>query len=35
MINKLVLNELFMAEKKANKTSTYKVVVDGMDLGSA
>ena len=31
--NKLVMNEFFMAEKTASKTSIYKVIVDDMDMG--
>lgn len=29
-----MLNELFMAEKDSSKTSTYKITVDGMKLGT-
>lgn len=32
-INKLVLNEIFVAEKDTGKTSIYKLAVDGEDLG--
>ena len=31
--NKLVLNEIFTAEKDTGKTSIYKIIVDGADLG--
>lgn len=32
-INKLVLNEIFVAEKDTGKTSIYNLQVDGKDLG--
>lgn len=32
-VNKLVLNEIFVAEKDTGKTSIYKLFVDGQDLG--
>jgi len=31
--NKLVLNEIFAAEKDTGKTSIYNLQVDGVDLG--
>ena len=31
--NKLLLNEMFMAEKDASKTSTYRIEADGEDIG--
>ena len=33
IINKLVLNEVFLAEKDASKTSTYKLQIDDKDMG--
>lgn len=32
-INKLSLNEIFVAEKDVGKTSIYRLRVDGHDLG--
>ena len=32
-VNKLMLNELFLAEKDVSKTATYKVQADGADVG--
>lgn len=32
-IRKLVLNEIFVAEKDVGKTSIYRLKVDGKDLG--
>lgn len=31
--NKLVLNEIFAAEKDTGKTSIYKLIVDNKDMG--
>ena len=32
-VNKLMLNELFLAEKDVSKTATYTVHADGADVG--
>jgi NAD kinase len=31
--SKLALNEIFIAEQDVGKTSTYKLIADGVDLG--
>lgn len=33
VVNKLVLNEIFAAEKDTGKTSIYKLIVDNVDYG--
>lgn len=33
IIEKLFLNEIFLAEKDASKTSSYRLIADGLDLG--
>lgn len=33
IIEKLFLNEIFLAEKDASKTSSYRLFTDGEDLG--